>query len=267
MKYCILTVAALMVLGAAASVDASYTVDFGDSTVNWVGYSGNNNDSIGVPDFPKLTAGSATLSSTNRLESIVFTYTSKTGVSATTWGLLKPGDLFLDVDLNDGWDYVARHSGTTAAGNWALYSFATEIPLGPASLYEVVKQADWVGFSVRVNHPWSLADSTFDNLGADTGKVVAFDGWDSLAANQTGSSTFDLSALNLKVDKLVLAFTVNCANDVVYENVPLREPTGDTPEVPEPTSLIVWGLLSLTFAGGSWRLAFVRRPTPATKGH
>ena len=69
----------------------------------------------------------------------------------------------------------------------------------------------------------------------------------------------------LKVDKLVIAFSVNCANDVVYENISLRSPTGG--DVPEPASLIVWGLLSLTFAGGSWRLAFLRRPTPASKGH
>ena len=163
MRNYILGLAVLAVLVAAASVEASYTVNFGDNTKNWVGYSVNSQDEIGVPIFPNLGAGSVTLSNSNRLESISFIYKSAANESTSTWALLKPGDLFLDVDLTDGWDYVARHSGTTAAGSWDLYSFASDITLSQTSAYQLV--GTWPGYNVRTGHPWALKDSTFTNQG------------------------------------------------------------------------------------------------------
>jgi hypothetical protein len=252
MRYRVLGLTVLGILLAAGSVSASYTVKFGDTAAYWPGYKlSHPEDEIGVPIFPYLTAGLATLSNDKKLQSVTFSYQSG---SAVGWSLLKPGDLFLDVDSADGWDYVVHHSGN----DWALYSFA-DIALSQPDAYQVVQASAWPGYTVRTGHPWALRNDCVTANGTGIGDV-AFDGWKNLGAGQTGTSTFDFSGLplgGLEVDRLLLGFTVNCANDVIYESISL----------PEPASVVVWGLLSLTFAGGSWRLAFLRRPPRSPKAH
>jgi len=101
--------------------------------------------------------------------------------------------------------------------------------------YQQYKNGTWVTKTKNAN-------SGMVDLG-----VVGFDGWDSLGelkslskSTGVGSSTWDLSGLGgIDLDKfsgkdIIIAFTMTCANDVLFEHT--KVPT------PEPGTMLLMGL-------------------------
>ncbi|MBN1912194.1 MAG: hypothetical protein JW818_20910 [Pirellulales bacterium] len=290
-----MSVLALTLLVGSGTAEASYYFFFGDHNANWPGY-GNMGDENGIPIFPgtpgtdpvlnNLAGVVAVDGTNNRLQSISINY-ERGGLYPSLWSLLKPGDLFLDIDGDDGWDYVVRSpvaangsysavDNVLAAGQWTVYALSSDLSLTDPNAYMLAKETQtrgggsWSGYTIRGYHPWALDEAWLNANGTYAGTIY-FSGWQDPDAF-TGTATngwdtagwcqFDFENANvdfdpLLMDKLIFSFTVNCANDVLYETIPLQEPTGDT--VPEPCSLLIWGMLGLSFAGGSWRLAFRRR--------
>lgn len=284
-----LAIAALAASGAVAGYQ------FGDTSVNWPGYSGMSQDENGVPIFLNSAAGVVEVNeANNQLLSVLFNY-ERGNLYTNLWKHLRPGDLMLDTDDVPGWDYIVRSpvapvpspchpyqavGGVLAAGQWTVYKFDTDIPLANSGQYMLAAYSktrsggNWPG-SVRGYHPWAIDQDWLDAQLAlgnahDVGTIY-FSGWQDPYAfthesfdgtdDNAGQSIFDFTNgtfASLYLDSLTIGFTVSCANDVIYETIPLRTPTG---EVPEPASLLIWSVLGLSFAGGSWRLAFRRRWT------
>jgi len=270
---------AALVLGSPAV--ASYQVTFGDLYANWPGtpYTSMSKDENGIPIFPTTGTGVVELSDTNQLLSIQINYQrGLNGRYDSLWYNLRAGDLFLDTDTVPGWDYIVRSPlasdtpvytlGVVAAGDWSVFKLNSDLAVdatGSPEPYLFAGDAKtrfgapWTHIGiVREDHPWAInGDWLADN--ATLVGTADFSGWlDLPLTGAVGTSTFTFDGITLDLSHLTFAFTVNCANDVLYVDVPLQEPTG---EVPEPASLLIWAVLGLSFAGGSWRLAYRRRWT------
>jgi hypothetical protein len=232
----------------------------------------NTVDEFGSPVF-KINNSSAGEniasfdSTTKLLHSITIKYHND---GASFWEVIKPGDLFLDIGGDGTWDYVARtpffanntyfnSNGTlTAAGvtansaAWNLYKITGGLgyvedqdSYGGVDPYQVAAQTtradngvNWSGFDIRDYHPWALASTTA--YGAPVG-TASFSGWANLdGSSGSGQSTWTFSQdlwTGGSGNKLIIGFTINCANDVLLGDV--TTPNG---QIPEPASLVIWTL-------------------------
>lgn len=167
------------------------------------------------------------------------------------------------------WDYVAALNGrltypqiqggsTTTAVSYGVNVYSIAPPLPAQKLasttrhgeYEITTPGSWGGgYVLRGGHPWRAANpaqTTGYNL---VTSGAAFD-WerdnttwfDNINGVLTGMMVF--SDLNIAIPQLAvgtqalrIGFTVNCANDVIYEEA--RIPTGG--DVPEPGTLLLLG--------------------------
>jgi len=155
---------------------------------NWGnGTSDDGKDTIGIPN---ITGGSVDVEN-GLLNSVTFNYT---GCTSSLWHLVTAGDLFVDINANGTWDWVIRESSVKPFGSTYLDKTA----------YLITDPNSWSGYDIRDDHPWAWAGD-----GAYTG----FD------LPTTGSYTFTgfSSTINVGDNPFIIGWTVNCANDVVYE--------------------------------------------------
>ncbi|MDY7001774.1 MAG: hypothetical protein SVS15_08340 [Thermodesulfobacteriota bacterium] len=236
-KFALLFVTAAVVFLFCGPVQAtSITKAFGDNTIHWADYPSNDwwenfQDVIGEPH---INGGTVTFSDTGVLEEVTLNY-DRAVTSWWSWTYI-PGDLFIDVNADGAWDFIADSPRTQDAGLWQVYSAPSLVSYIKTPWY------DYFG-DVRNKHPYAAKHLEED--GELLGQAW-FDGWDDPGQGGSESTYWDLSSLGIDLgQQFILAYTVTCANDVVYEQ--LTRPEGTSPQVPIPGA--VWllgsGLLGL----------------------
>ncbi|MCD6571151.1 MAG: PEP-CTERM sorting domain-containing protein [Deltaproteobacteria bacterium] len=236
-KFCLIISVIGVFLFIVAGTSNATTIDFGDNAYYWTGWPSSNSDGYGDDNLkdtigtPQISGGSVTIEN-GKLNSVTIRYSNSSS-------LVAPGDLFIDLGGNLYWDYVVD---TDAAGN-NIYSFGdTQFALNYN--YYDLSDTTWgshPGYVIRNDHPVLYNNAT---LGITPNGTATIDSGMSVGSDLT----FTYSDLNLDLDgasSFIIGWTVNCANDVLYEPV-------NTP-VPAPTTLLLVGsgLLGL--------VSFVRR--------
>lgn len=184
-------------------------------------YNDDNYDTIGIPD---VLGGKVTLDDQGYLESVSFEFDAWGGPPYShLYPLLQPGDLFLDLAGDQNWDYVVDTDQQLA--------YSVNIALGDSSylLSDAVWAADNPGntSNIRNDHPVEVDPNA---LPANDEGTVSFSGWGTTVIE------YDFTGLTngiyIGYEEFIIGWTLNCANDVVYEKV---DP------VPEPGTLLLLG--------------------------
>ena len=222
----------VLVAGNAGAI----TVPFNDNSIYWPdwgnGSGDDSNDTIGIPNF---TGGTAEINESGYITDLTFNQSTE---SSSYWGVLSPGDLFIDANNDQYWDYVVKlfddsvpRPGNTdpIAGDYGLYSINQDIIGGSGYILSGSdKTGYWSNWYIRNNHPVALnvSGSPIDN--------VHFSGWDNNTPSTEYSFGFDPGLIGLG-SSFAIGWTPNCANDVVYETLENPNP------VPEPATMLLLG--------------------------
>jgi hypothetical protein len=267
-----LLVFALALCGSANAL----SVTFDDDAKVWPGWQIlPNQDVVGVPDFgtPVFNAGTIdyTMGSGGKfiLNNIRLSYRG----TSTLWQGLRAGDLFLTTSTTPNsasatWDYVVDIDNTltyTQGYNQTgvIYDISG-MQIGPQGgpitgpsnyddpRYLQAGQDAWQSYSypnIREPHPFALANTP----GGSPVGTADWDGWQD-GGNTTGPGANTIVSSNFYfgagtggfdmgvIEKFTLGFTVNCANDVLFQT-----PSIPQVGVPEPGTLLLLstGLLGL----------------------
>lgn len=219
MKTRIILIATCMIVFAATVAEAA-AFDFQDTSLYWPGWANGSSDdytdSIGVPDF---TSGSVSYEDGNVLTGFSVSYTA-----GSAYNSLSSGDLFINTGDDQTWDYVVDLSGRSA-GVYNVYAFSADYSDTGAYVMSA-------GSGIREDHP--------------TGAVVYGDPvatimWTGLEEwnPSSGELTTSITGLNIEFDVLTVAYTVSCANDVVFQGGMSKTP------IPAAVWLLGSGLLGL----------------------
>lgn len=230
------------------------TINFGDNSNYWPGWNNNTSDDsrdmIGIPGF---NGGTAVVNS-GRLTNLSF---GQDITSSSVWSALSPGDLFIDTNADKTWDYFVDltnwnvpnpSNSDPGSGDYPIYSIS--LVLNDATGYIFSGQDDkngWSGYYIRDNHPVAYGGTPGQAYGQ-----VHFSGW----PNNSPQSeyTFDFTGLSsgglALGQKFTIGWTVNCANDVVYETI--------NNHAPEPATMILLGS-GLVGLAGLGRKKFFRK--------
>lgn len=217
MKTRIALIAICMMLIATAASANSFT--FTDNAKYWPGWqngtSDDNKDVIGVPDF---TTGTVTYKNGNIMTGFSVNYTADSGYNSLT-----SGDLFINTNDDTTWDYVVDLSGRMG-GRFNVYAFNADY--SDTSAYVMS-----TGSGIREDHPTGaiVAGSPVD--------TVCWTGLKNVLFNHNLSTS--ISGLDIEFDVLTVAYTVSCANDVVFAGGMAKTP------IPAAAWLLGSGLMGL----------------------
>ncbi len=224
----------VLLLGWGTSNAAVYT--FGDDATYWPGwgYAGDDDNTRDVIGSPDLTGGEVIINDQGLLEKITFNYD-------TVGSEYSAGDLFIDVDADQIWDYVVHNEyeyadpDTHWHGILSSTLYEVNIALNSQDAY-YLSDYTWGGPSYRNSHPTVLKDLTGASY---IGNVNVTDFNNSQAP---GTVIFDFtnitSGTNFDWSQATIGFTTTCANDVIYETVN----GGSHTQVPEPATVMIVGL-------------------------
>jgi hypothetical protein len=182
---------------------------------------------MGIPDF---TGGSVEINSYSALQMLTFNYKANYNNQLRWWYVLAPGDLFIDKNADNVWDYLIDLNENKKGGNYNLYSVSIPLNFDSYVMSGKDNTGRWKGYEIRDNHPVGYTPSGDQIVGS-----VYFSGWMTPVYTNPVSSYFDFSSYPSLFlgNKFTIGWTVNCANDVVYETI-------NNP-VPEPSTLLLLG--------------------------
>jgi len=227
----------------------AYSVPFGDTREHWPGWgngsSDDDYDTIGTPNF---TGGTAEIQG-GYLTALTFNQDS----SSSAYSVVSPGDLFIDTNADATWDYIVDLTNSmtwttpgknnTDPGEHYYNIFSVSLALDSSTGYILSgkdKDSNWYPYYIRDDHPvaWNPVG---DLVVVGT---AYFSGWPS---DPKTSSTFGFGSYPIPLgDSFIIGWAANCANDVIYEKVP----------VPESATVLLLGAGLIFVAGFSRKKVF-----------
>lgn len=227
MKRTAVLTACLLAFLFACPAYGFYTVNFDDTVITFPGWeNGTDDDFKDVIGLPDILGGRLTYDSNYNLVSIQFCYIVTE--NQHLWSRLSPGDLFIDVGSDGTWDYTVGTFGAADMDNVAVNSVS--VPLGGPGYVMSGADGMWSGYDIRDDHPIAVEGGTEVSS-------AAFVGWRLPGSPEDVvwvSYIFDPeSAINIR-DGLIIGWTLNCANDVIYQKI-------DIPliDIPEPATMVL----------------------------
>ena len=210
---------ALVVFGADAN---ALTVPFGDTANYWPGFgNGTGDDALDTIGTPNVLGGRMILDNSGLLTRVEIDYTGPfSPVGSGNPAYVIPGDLFLDKDADGDWDYVMRlvAGPETAVGSYASLAILDVSAVTAAYISTASDNAGyWAGYLIRDAHPYAW------NAGGTQVGTGSLDPYNDTSA---GSFTLGFNLSGLAVgSQVIIGFAENCANDVLYQTVPVPEPS------------------------------------------
>ena len=222
-KFIALIIGILFLL--SASIVSATTIPFGDKEHYWPGWGNSSGDdyrdTIGTPD---IVSGSAEITN-GYLTKLTFSVQDKI---FSIWDELYPADLFIDTGADGSWNYYvdlvasfdSDNNNKPIAGTGYLYSIYQP-------LYDQSNNSKYLmsnvpsGYGYREDHPIGFSD-----VRNRIGDTKPFDGWKSPSSSyETLVMSFIFGNQDISLDgNFIIGWTVTCANDVIYEEVPVPEP-------------------------------------------
>lgn len=190
------------------------SITFGDSVNFWPGWENNTSDDakdvIGEPNI----LGGEVMMTGGIINSVSIDFHG-------TGSGLHVGDLFIDLNSDKSWDYVVHsvfdpNADPNSSGN--LYFFSSGVGLNDTDAYRISNEF-FPYATIRDDHAVSLTDAYIKDYGTSEGSVGVTD-----FINGTPIVFSDLNIDTKGSTDFTIGFAPNCANDVIYEKIPVPEP-------------------------------------------